>query len=113
MNTFDDLLPIIDRAGLSLFLSMKRSMDRSSLSLVSRVVTNLFLGSKLAKLAVVIIGDYRVLTVLTSAGGTLDSETSDRPFLAAVRRPVRRGPASSLSRVKVGCFGLLDSHRRR
>jgi hypothetical protein len=37
------------------------------LSLVSPLVTNLFLGSELARLAVVIICDYRVLTVLTSA----------------------------------------------
>jgi hypothetical protein len=92
---------------------MKRSRNAHRCHWLSLFVTNLFLGSKLAKLAIVIIGDYRVLTVLTRAVRTFDSEASDRPFLVAVRRPVRRGPASSLSRVKVGCFALLNSHRQR
>jgi hypothetical protein len=84
MDTFDDLLPITEKAGLSLVSFDDAIEERSSLvHWVSRV-TNLFLGRKLAKLAVVIIGDYRVLTVLTLAGRTFDSETSDRPFLVAV-----------------------------
>jgi len=66
MNIFDDLLPIIDKAGLSLVSFDEAIEERSSLSPgMSLFVTYLFLGSKLAKLAVVIIGDYRVLTVLT------------------------------------------------
>jgi CheY-like chemotaxis protein len=52
---------------------------------------------------------HTVFTVLTRKVERLRVKS---PFLDAVRRPVRRGPASSLSRVKVGCFALLDSHRR-